>query len=153
MLIIIFSSWLLHSIGNILFFVGFLRFVGQPPGLFEGRRSESSVWLMQRRLGPLRLVDRGRYVTTPPGSMYFQWNAVISWKIWWFLTGLKWPLNGHFKPFRAIRSIRNGFGVQISSSLIPVMSKIIKFEPMLKDFDGKYDDQHDHKNCYKPNLD
>ena len=30
------------------------------------------------------------------------------------------------------------------------MSKIIKFEPILKDFDGKYDDQHDHKNCYKP---
>ena len=85
-----------------------------------------------------------------------KWNAVISWKIWWStwcITDLKWPLNGHFKPFRAIRSIRNGFGVQISSSLIPVMSKFIKFEPILIDFDGAYDDQHDHKNCYKPILD
>ena len=59
---------------------------------------------------------------------------------------------GHLKPFRPILTIRNGFGVQISSSLIPVMSKIIKFEPILKDFDGKYDDQHDHKNAYKPIL-
>ena len=46
-----------------------------------------------------------------------------------------------------------GFGVQISSSLIPVMSKVIKFEPILKDFAGKYDDQHDHKNGYKPICD
>ena len=86
------------------------------------------------------------------GPQWNKWNAVISWEkkiyiyiyiyIYYyekydFLYGLKWPLNGHFKPFRAIRSIRNGFGVQISSSLIPVMSKIIQFEPILKDFDGK----------------
>ena len=62
-------------------------------------------------------------------------------------------LNDIFDPFPALGSVRNGFGVQISSSLIPVMSKIIKFEPILKDFDGKYDDQHDHKNGYKPILD
>ena len=46
------------------------------------------------------------------------------------LTGLKEVLNGHFKPFRTIRSIRNGFGVQFSSSLIPVMSKISKLRPV-----------------------
>ena len=35
------------------------------------------------------------------------------------LTGLKWPLNGHFKQFRTIRSIRNEFVASISSSLSP----------------------------------
>jgi len=69
------------------------------------------------------------------------------------LTGSKWPLNGHLKPFRAIRIVRNGFGVQIPSSLIPVTTKIIKIDPFLMNFDGKYDDQHDHKNGYKPILD
>ena len=59
---------------------------------------------------------------------------------------------GHLKPFRHILTIRNGSGVQISSSLIPVMSKIIKFERALMDFDRKYDDQHDHKHGYNLNL-
>ena len=70
-----------------------------------------------------------------------------------FWYDFKMVLNWSGSPFWAPGSVRNGFGVQISSSLIPVMSKIIKFEPILKDFDGKYDDQHDHKNGYKPILD
>ena len=67
--------------------------------------------------------------------------------------GQKSALNDIIDSFRALGSVRNGFGVQISSGLIPVMSKFIKFEPILKDFDGKYDDQHEHKNGYKPILD
>ena len=40
------------------------------------------------------------------------------WKLW-FLYDLKWSLNGHFKPFRGIRSIRNEFVASILSSLSP----------------------------------
>ena len=41
---------------------------------------------------------------------------------------------GHLSPFRPILTIRNGFGVQFSSILIPVISKIINFEPIVFKF-------------------
>ena len=37
----------------------------------------------------------------------------------WFLIGLNWVLNGHFKPFRAVRSIRSEFAASHSSSWAP----------------------------------
>ena len=50
--------------------------------------------------------------------MFFAEVIEIYRKIW-FLTGLKWVSNDHFKQFRAMGSVRNEFAASISSSLSP----------------------------------